>query len=91
MNFGSQKTYIDSFFKLQVNDPEPASALLHHILHERLGVNPEEHPIMITEPAWNTPKARQVMTEMAFEGEKMPALYFGSSGVLSAYVSFPHS
>ncbi|WVO20992.1 uncharacterized protein IAS62_002294 [Cryptococcus decagattii] len=70
-----------------VNDPEPASTLLHHVLHDRLGVNPEEHPIMITEPAWNTPKARQVMAEMVFEGEKMPALYFGSSGVLSAFAA----
>lgn len=41
---------------------------------------------MITEPAWNTAKAREQLAEMAFEGEKVPALYFGSSGVLSAYV-----
>lgn len=67
-----------------VADPEPASQLLHHILHGRLGVDPTEHPLMITEPAWNTPKAREVVTEMVFEGEKMPALYFGSQGVLSA-------
>ena len=42
---------------------------------------------MITEPAWNTAKAREQLAEMAFEGEKVPALYFGSAGVLSAYVS----
>ncbi|WVQ78623.1 hypothetical protein IAT38_000709 [Cryptococcus sp. DSM 104549] len=70
-----------------VNDPEPASALLDHILRQRLGVDPTEHPLMLTEPAWNTPKARQALTEMVFEGEKMPALYFGSSGVLSAFAA----
>nr|ODN94874.1 brg1-associated factor b [Cryptococcus depauperatus CBS 7855] len=70
-----------------VHDPEPASALLHHILHSRLGVNPTEHPLMITEPAWNTHKARELLTEMVFEGENMPALYFGSSGVLSAFAA----
>ncbi|TYJ52464.1 hypothetical protein B9479_006939 [Cryptococcus floricola] len=70
-----------------VNDAEPAAALLHHILHDRLGVNPQEHPAMITEPAWNTPKARELLTEMIFEGEGMPALYFGSSGVLSAFAA----
>jgi actin-like protein 6A len=39
---------------------------------------------MFTEPAWNTTKAREQLAEMAFEGEKVPALYFGSAGVLSA-------
>jgi actin-related protein len=67
-----------------VNDPEPASQLLHHILHKRLSVDPSEHPLMITEPAWNTPKAREIIAQMAFEGEKVPAMYFGSTGVLSA-------
>lgn len=40
--------------------------------------------MMITEPAWNTAKSREALAEMIFEGEKMPALYFGSQGVLSA-------
>ncbi|WVW82809.1 hypothetical protein I302_104821 [Kwoniella bestiolae CBS 10118] len=70
-----------------VHDAEPASRLLNHILHDKLGVDPSEHPIMITEPAWNTPKAREQLTEMVFEGEKMPALYFGSGGVLSAFAA----
>ena len=46
---------------------------------------------MLTEPAWNTSKAREQLAEMAFEGEKVPALYFGSAGVLSACVSLPLS
>lgn len=46
---------------------------------------------MLTEPAWNTSKAREQLAEMAFEGEKVPALYFGSAGVLSACVPLPHS
>ena len=70
-----------------MTEGEPASQLLHHILHTRLGVDPTEHPLMITEPAWNTPKAREMLTEMVFEGEKMPALYFGSQGVTSALVN----
>jgi actin-related protein len=39
---------------------------------------------MLTEPAWNTTKSREILAEMVFEGEKMPAMYFGSAGVLSA-------
>ena len=69
-----------------MTEGEPAAQLLNHILHGRLGIDPTEHPLMITEPAWNTQKAREMLTEMVFEGEKMPALYFGSQGVTSAYV-----
>jgi actin-related protein len=67
-----------------VDDPEPASELLHHILHKRLSIEPSEHPIMLTEPAWNTTTAREKLAEMVFEGEKVPAMYLGSAGVLSA-------
>ncbi|RXK42026.1 brg1-associated factor b [Tremella mesenterica] len=79
---------VDSFMEDgMVRDPEPASALLHHILHNRLGVDPTEHPLMLTEPAWNTPQAREMLAQMVFEGEQMPAMYFGSSGVLSAFAA----
>lgn len=67
-----------------MTDPEPAATLLHHILRERLSVDPSEHPLMLTEPAWNTAKAREMMAEMVFEGEGVPAMYLGAAGVLSA-------
>ena len=67
-----------------MNDPEPAAELLHHIMHDRLSVNPAEHPLMLTEPAWNTTRARELLAEMVFEGEGVPAMYLGSAGVLSA-------
>lgn len=61
--------------------------MLKHVLRERLALDPSEHPLMLTEPAWNTPKAREELTQLAFEGEGVPALYFGSSGVLSAFAA----
>lgn len=67
-----------------VHNFEPAAELLHHILSKRLSVDPSEHPLMITEPAWNTSKAREEMAEIAFKRFNVPALYFGSTGVLSA-------
>ncbi|KAK4689758.1 actin-related protein 4, partial [Tremellales sp. Uapishka_1] len=70
-----------------VNDAEPAAELLRHILHDRLSIDPSEHPLMLTEPAWNTTKAREALTQMAFEGEDVPAMYLGSSGVLSAFAA----
>ena len=67
-----------------VTDAEPAAELLHHILRKRLVVDPTEHPLMFTEPAWNTTKSREILAQMAFEGEGAPAMYLGSAGVLSA-------
>jgi actin-like protein 6A len=61
--------------------------MLKYVLRDRLGADPSEHPVMITEPAWNTTEAREKLVEMAFEGEDVPALYFGSSGVLSAFAA----
>ncbi|EJT49781.1 53 kda brg1-associated factor b [Trichosporon asahii var. asahii CBS 2479] len=68
-------------------DGVAAGAMLKHVLRERLALDPSEHPLMLTEPAWNTPKAREELTQLAFEGEGVPALYFGSSGVLSAFAA----
>ncbi|ORX33839.1 actin family [Kockovaella imperatae] len=70
-----------------VHELEPAAQLLHHLLTDRLSVDPTEHPLMFTEPAWNTPASRENLTRMAFEQEGVPALYFGSSGVLSAFAA----
>lgn len=67
-----------------MHDGEAAGQMLKYLLRDRLSVDPSEHPLMLTEPAWNTPAARETLVQMAFEGEGVPALYFGSSGVLSA-------
>lgn len=61
--------------------------MLSYVLRDRMGADPTEHPLMLTEPAWNTPAAREMLTQLAFEGEGVPALYFGSSGVLSAFAA----
>lgn len=61
--------------------------MLSYLLKDRLSVDPREHPLMLTEPAWNTTAARETLTQLAFEGEGVPALYFGSSGVLSAFAA----
>lgn len=70
-----------------VNDAEAAGQMLSYVLRSRMGVDPTEHPLMLTEPAWNTSSARETLTQLAFEGEGVPAMYFGSSGVLSAFAA----
>ncbi|KAJ9112635.1 hypothetical protein QFC19_000655 [Naganishia cerealis] len=68
-----------------ITEAEPLPHLLSHILHEKLGVDPSEHPLMVTEPAWNTPRARETLAEIAFEGEGVPAFYVACNAVLSAF------
>lgn len=50
-------------------------------------VNASEHPILVTEPAWNTPANRERMAEIMFEEFNVPAFYIANTGVLNALVS----
>ncbi|KAJ9112704.1 hypothetical protein QFC22_006206 [Naganishia vaughanmartiniae] len=68
-----------------IAEAEPLPHLLSHILHDKLGVDPSEHALMVTEPAWNTPRARETLAEIAFEGEGVPAFYIACNAVLSAF------
>ena len=52
--------------------------------------NPSEHPILVTEPAWNTPSNRERMAEMMFEEFNVPAFYIANTGVLNAYLLICH-
>jgi actin-related protein len=60
-----------------VTDPEAHPHRLHHTLHT-------SHPLLLTEPAWNTRQARELLAEVAFEGEGVPGVYIACSSVLSA-------
>lgn len=71
-----------------VMDFEPVIPLVKHVLGDVMRCNPEEHPILVTEPAWNTPANRERMAEIVFEEFGAPAFYIANTGVLNAYVSF---
>lgn len=46
--------------------------------------DPSEHPILVTEPAWNTPANRERMAEIIFEEFHAPAFYIANTSVLNA-------
>lgn len=48
--------------------------------------NASEHPILCTEPAWNTPANRERMAEIMFEEFQVPAFYIANTGVLNSFV-----
>lgn len=59
-------------------------ALSRFALAETMGAETSEHPLLLTEPSWNTREAREELTEMAFEGLNVPAFYLANSTVLSS-------
>ncbi len=67
-----------------VADTAPLPHHLHHILHKALCIDPADHPLFMSEPAWNTNQARETLAEIAFEGEGVPGLYIAASPVLTA-------
>ena len=44
----------------------------------------EIHPLFMTEPSWNTTKAKDKSIEIAMESWGTPAFYMGKTGVMSA-------
>jgi len=54
---------------------------------EQLHVQPEEHPVLITEAPLNPRRSREQMAEIFFETFGIPALYISMQAVLSLYAS----
>lgn len=44
----------------------------------------EEHPLLMTEPGWNSAKAREKAVELAMEDWGCPAFWLARSGVMAA-------
>lgn len=73
-------------FLSTVNDFTYIPNIIDHAFRENLRCDPADHPVLVTEPAWNTPANRERMAEILFEEFKVPAFYVANSGVLTASV-----
>jgi actin-related protein len=51
---------------------------------QRLRIDPTEHPLLCTEPAWNPTEKREKLVELAFEKFNFPAFYVAKDAVMSA-------
>ena len=60
-------------------------SIARYSLESMMGANTSEHPLLLTEPSWNTKEAREELTELAFEGLDVPAFYLANSTVLSSF------
>lgn len=70
-----------------IADFNPIPPLISHALVSVMRVNPSEHPVLVTEPAWNTPANRERMAEIMFEEFHAPAFYIANTGVLNAFAA----
>ncbi|EPQ27745.1 uncharacterized protein PFL1_04882 [Pseudozyma flocculosa PF-1] len=52
-----------------------------------LSCDPRHHPLLMTEPAWNSREAREKVTEIAFETLQVPAFYLANRTVLSSFAA----
>eukprot|EP00026_Physarum_polycephalum_P009478 Phypoly_transcript_09603.p1 GENE.Phypoly_transcript_09603~~Phypoly_transcript_09603.p1 ORF type:complete len:374 (+),score=48.16 Phypoly_transcript_09603:135-1256(+) len=59
----------------------------NHCFSNELRIDPEEHPIMLTEAPLNPKHNREKMAELIFEVFKFPGMYVAIQAVLSLYAS----
>ncbi|TFL00058.1 actin family [Pterulicium gracile] len=70
-----------------IADFEPIPHLIRHAVTSVLQCDPTEHPVLLTEPSWNTPANRERMAEIMFEEFQVPAFYIANTGVLNAFAA----
>ncbi|QRW05311.1 actin [Ceratobasidium sp. AG-Ba] len=70
-----------------VYDWTPIPAIINHAITRSLRCDASEHPILVTEPAWNTQANRERMAEILFEEFNVPAFYIANNGVLSSFAA----
>jgi len=66
---------------------DPIPPLIEHALRDVMHCDPSEHPILVTEPAWNTSANRERMAEIMFEEFNVPAFYISNTSVLNAFAA----
>jgi actin beta/gamma 1 len=70
-----------------VTDWDDMESIWHHVLSARLKIDPQEHPVLISEAALNPKTNREKMVEIMFETFHTPAMYVPITGLLSLYSS----
>ncbi|CAG8602425.1 5421_t:CDS:2 [Paraglomus occultum] len=70
-----------------VEDWDALEQIWDYALKSRLHVDPREHPLLVSEVAWNTREHREKLIELAFEKYETPAFYVAKNPVLTAYAS----
>lgn len=70
-----------------VNNWDDMEKIWHHTLHHELKVQPEDHPIIMTEASLTPKQNREALTKILFEKFNVPCLYVSSQEVCALYAS----
>ena len=70
-----------------IEDWDVVEAIWEHTLRKRLVVHPDEHPVLLGEPAHATREQREKMVERMFETHSPPAVFLAKNPVLTAFAS----
>ncbi|GAM25133.1 hypothetical protein SAMD00019534_083080 [Acytostelium subglobosum LB1] len=70
-----------------IKDWDAMEHIWNHAFRYRLNTNPNEHPILLAEPSFNTKQIREKMSEIMFEKYHTPALFLSKNAVLTAFAS----
>ncbi|XP_065165727.1 actin-like protein 6B isoform X2 [Atheta coriaria] len=65
-----------------VDNWEIFELMMNYIFNSRLHTNPENHPIILSEPAWIIQTKREQMVELFFEKYNVPAVYLAKTPLL---------
>jgi actin len=61
--------------------------LVHHIFDKELCINPEEHPVLMTEVPLNKKENRERIMQIMFEEFNCPSFYLGNQSVMALFAS----
>lgn len=70
-----------------IEDWDVFEQMLDWVYSRYIKSEPKYHPVLMSEPAWNTPKKREKLTEILFEKYDIPAFFLCKNAVLSSFAN----
>ncbi|KAJ1498978.1 NuA4 histone acetyltransferase subunit [Coelomomyces lativittatus] len=70
-----------------VKDWEVYEKLWEYTFHQHLRIQPKEHPLLVTEAAWNPKEHRKKIMELALETLDFPAFFLAKNSVMASFAA----